>query len=147
MSQKRRFWHEKGSIFPFFIEKRKIYRQKRGIMRNSKTHSVTIKKQLAKCKSVFHAYNDIQYAYGIRLDSHNDIADIECNIKLVGCPDGDHYTTDFYCTKTNGEIMVRECVEKSKLLKPMTAKLLDISRNYWLSKGVLDWGIVLGEGK
>ena len=31
------------------------------------------------------------------------------------------------------------------LLKPMTAKLLDISRNYWLSKGITDWGIVLGE--
>jgi hypothetical protein len=43
--------------------------------------------------------------------------------------------------------MVRECVEKEKLLKPLTAKMLDISRIYWLSKGVVDWGIVLNETK
>ena len=42
---------------------------------------------------------------------------------------------------------VAECLDESKLLKPMTSKLLDISRNYWLSKGVIDWGIVLGESK
>lgn len=112
-------------------------------MRNSKTHSVTIKKQLNKCRSVFNSYNSIQYAYGIKLDSNADITDIKCNVKLTGCPEGENYTTDFYCTKTNGEAMVRECVDKNKLLKPMTVKLLDISRNYWLSKGVTDWGIVL----
>ena len=64
-------------------------------MRNSKTHSVTIKKQLNKCKTVFNAYNDIQYAYGISLDNNNDIVDIKCNVKLIGCVEGEHYTTDF----------------------------------------------------
>ena len=49
------------------------------------------------------------------------------------------------CIKKSGETMVRECVEKSKLLKPLTCKILDSSRNYWLSKGVEDWGIVVGE--
>lgn len=116
-------------------------------MRNSNTHSVTLKRQLKKCQVVFNAYNDIQYAYGIKLDSNPDVVDIKCNVKLVECPEGEHYTTDFYCTKINGEIMVRECVDKEKLLKPLTAKMLDISRNYWLSKGVVDWGIVLNEGK
>ena len=114
-------------------------------MRNSKTHSVTIKKQLNKCKTVYTAYNDIQYAYGISLDNNNDIVDIKCNVKLIGCVEGEHYTTDFYCTKINGDIMVRECVDKNKLLKPMMARMLDISRNYWISKGITDWGIVLGE--
>ncbi len=114
-------------------------------MRNSKTHSVTMKKKLNKCKTVFSAYNDIQYKYGVQLDSNQEIANIECNVKLVGCTEGDYYTTDFYCTKTNGEFLVRECVDKNKLLKPMTVKLLDISRNYWLSKGITDWGIVLNE--
>ena len=33
-------------------------------MRNSKTHSVTMKKKLTKCQTVFNAYNDLQYAYG-----------------------------------------------------------------------------------
>ena len=112
-------------------------------MRNSKTHSVTMKKKLTKCQTVFNAYNDLQYAYGTKLDNNQDIVEIKCNVKLTDCLDGEHYTTDFYCVKTNGEAMVRECVYKDKLLKPMTAKLLDMSRNYWLSKGVSDWGIVL----
>jgi len=116
-------------------------------MRNSKTHSVTIKKKLDKCQSVFHAFNEIQYTYGIKLDGNTDIVDFKCNVKLIGCSEGEQYTTDFYCTKSNGEIMVRECVDKNKLLKPMTIKMLDISRNYWLSKGITDWGIVLGECK
>lgn len=116
-------------------------------MRNSKTHSKTLKRRLTKSQTIFYAYNDIQYAYGIKLDSNPDVVDIKCNVKLIGCPEGEHYTTDFYCTKINGEIMVRECVEKEKLLKPLTAKMLDISRIYWLSKGVVDWGIVLNETK
>lgn len=114
-------------------------------MRNSKTHSITMKKKLKKCQSTFNAYNELQYAYGIKLDDNEDIIDIQCNVKLPSCPEGEYYRTDFYCVKSNGEIMIRECVYKDKLLKPMTAKLLDISRNYWLSKGITDWGIVLNE--
>lgn len=82
-------------------------------MRNSKTHSVTIKKKLDKCQSVFHAFNEIQYTYGIKLDGNTDIVDIKCNVKLIGCSEGEQYITDFYCTKSNGEIMVRECVDKT----------------------------------
>jgi hypothetical protein len=62
---------------------------------------------------------------------------------LLGCTEGDKYTTDFYCIKNSGAIMIRECVDKAKLLKPMTLRLLDASRNYWLAQGVEDWGIVL----
>ena len=40
---------------------------------------------------------------------------------------------------------VVECIEKEKLLKPLTCKMLDCSRNYWLSKGVNDWRLVIGE--
>ena len=115
-------------------------------MRNRNTHSLTIKRNLNKCKSVFNAYNDIQYAYGLRLDANPDVVEFECNVKLIGCQEAESYATDFYCIKHGGEAMVRECVDKSKLLKPMTLKLLDISRNYWLSKGITDWGIVLNEG-
>ena len=38
-------------------------------MRNSKTHSITLKRQLNKCKTTFYAYSELQYAYGSRLDS------------------------------------------------------------------------------
>ncbi len=112
-------------------------------MRNSKTHSVTLKKKLKKSQSTFIAYNELQYAFGIKLDSNPNIVEIQFNVKLKGCPVGEHYTSDFCCTKTNGELMVRECVYKNKILKPMTAKLLDVSRNYWISRGVIDWGIVI----
>ena len=41
-------------------------------MRNSNTHSLTIKRNLQKCKSVFNAYNDLQYAYDLKLDNNPD---------------------------------------------------------------------------
>ena len=57
------------------------------------------------------------------------------------------YTTDFLCILENGDIMVRECVSRDHLTKPMTAKLLDISRNYWLNRVVMDWGLVINAEK
>ena len=53
------------------------------------------------------------------------------------------YCSDFVATKVDGELMVRECVFRKLLSKPMTAKLLDASRNYWIRRGVTDWGIVV----
>ncbi|MBD5584212.1 MAG: hypothetical protein HDQ88_03950 [Clostridia bacterium] len=116
-------------------------------MRNKSTHSVTLKKKLNKCRCIFYAYNDLQYKYGEYLDGNNDIAEIKCNVSIDECELGDTYTTDFYCVKTNGDILVRECVYKEKLLRPQVIKMLDASRNYWLSKGINDWGIVLNESK
>lgn len=112
-------------------------------MRNTKTHTVTYKKKLSKCRAVFKAYNTLQFAYGDVLDSNSEIAEIKCNIPVEVSEVEGTFTTDFYCIKTNGEIFVRECVYKDKLLKPYYIKTLDASRNYWLSKGVADWGIVL----
>ena len=51
--------------------------------------------------------------------------------------------TDFVCTKTNGDLMVRECISTKLLEKPLSMKLLDMSRTYWLRHGVTDWGIVV----
>ena len=116
-------------------------------MRNTKTHNKTIKKKLNKCKTIFHEYNDIQFRYVEVLDKRSDIALIRCNVKLEGFILGDNYTTDFYCIKDNNEIMIRECVYQNSLFKPMNIKMLDSSREYWLSKGIKDWGIVLDEQK
>lgn len=44
--------------------------------------------------------------------------------------EGGCYITDFVCTKTNGESMVRECTYRKMLSKPLTAKLLEASRQY-----------------
>ena len=57
------------------------------------------------------------------------------------------YTTDFLCKKTDGTYMVRECVYRSRIIKPMHYKLLEQSRNYWLHRGVMDWGCVINEKK
>lgn len=39
--------------------------------------------------------------------------------------------------------MIRECVFRNHLAKPMTVKLLDASRIYWLRRGLSDWGLVI----
>ena len=49
------------------------------------------------------------------------------------------------CEKLNDDLIVRECVQKKYLTKPLTVKLLDFSRNYWLKRGIKDWGIVINE--
>ena len=53
------------------------------------------------------------------------------------------YMTDFLCIKTNGDMLVRECVYRKFLTKPMTVKFLDISKDYWLRHGIEDWGVVI----
>lgn len=99
------------------------------------------KKKLSKCKVVCKTYDPIQSAYADMLQADNSIKEIKCNVLLV---DTD-YTTDFVCVKKDNEIMVRECVSRTHLTKPMTIKLLDISREYWLKRGVTDWGLVINE--
>lgn len=112
-------------------------------MRNSKSHTNTIKKKLSKSKNVFYAYTELQFKYGLYLDSLDSVLEITSNVKLLGLELGDTFTTDFVVTKSNGQLMVRECVDRYKLNKPLTMKMLDASRNYWLSKGIKDWGIVV----
>ena len=107
-------------------------------MHNSNTRTKTLKKKLGKCKNIFYAHSNLQFKYGNNLDLNEDIVEIKCNVKLIGCELGDSYTSDFVCIKRSGETMVRECVEKSKLTKPLTCKMLAYSRNYWLSKGIDD---------
>ena len=112
-------------------------------MRNSKSHTQTIKKKLPKCISTFYAYNSLQLKFGELLSSRDDVQDFKANVKLDGFPLGDSYTTDFVITTTEGKTFIRECVYKDKILKPLTIKMLDASREYWISRGYKDWGIVI----
>lgn len=57
------------------------------------------------------------------------------------------FTTDFVCVKTDNNLTVRECVSKNHLMKPLTVKLLDASREYWLKRGVIDWGRIIDAKK
>lgn len=105
-----------------------------------------IKKSVEKSKEVCKIYNDIQLAYLNILQSKDDVTDIQCNVQLSG-DTVEEYCTDFLCIKSNGDLMVRECVFRKLLTKPMTIKLLDMSKAYWLRHGVEDWGLVIDEEK
>lgn len=105
-----------------------------------------VKKSISKSKEVCRTYSDLQLAYLDSLQSNDDITEIQCNIPLDGEKIGE-YNTDFLCTKLNGDFLVRECVLRKHLLKPLTVKLLDASRLYWLNRGVNDWGLVIDAEK
>jgi hypothetical protein len=133
-----------GSWFSFlglFLGK---YRKQKGdsmIKKNYKGRC--IKKSVSKAKEVCRTYNGIQLAYLDKLQADEAITEIKCNIPLDG--EIEEYSTDFLCVKSNGDLMVRECVYRKHLLKPLTVKLLDASRLYWLNRGVNDWGLIIDE--
>lgn len=102
------------------------------------------KRSISKCKEICRTYDAIQYAYADILQASEDIKEIRCNVPMDGLSVGE-YTSDFVCTKSNGDLLVRECIDRKFLTKPMTVKLLDASRLYWLRRGVTDWGLVLNE--
>ena len=87
------------------------------------------KRTIRKCDEVCRTFDPIQYAYADVLQEREDIKEIRCNVPLNGLPDGE-YTSDFVCTKTNGDLLVRECVERRFLTKPLTVKPL----NCWMQK-------------
>lgn len=99
------------------------------------------KRKLSKCEDVCRTYDAIQYAYADLLNNSCDIKSFRVNVLLDGMEGG--YTSDFVCTKTDNDLMVRECVERKHLTKPLTVKLLQASRDFWLRHGVSDWGIVI----
>lgn len=102
------------------------------------------KRVLPKCAEVCRTYDTIQYAYADLLQADDGIKEIRCNVLLDGQDLGE-YTSDFVCVKSDGDLMVRECVYRKFLMKPLTVKLLDASKEYWLRRGVTDWGLVIDE--
>lgn len=102
------------------------------------------KRTVSKCKDVCRTFDPIQYAYADVLQASEKVTEFRCNVPLDGLTIGE-YTSDFVCTKPNGNLFVRECVDRKFLTKPLTVKLLDASRIYWLHRGVTDWGLVLNE--
>ncbi len=101
------------------------------------------KRTMSKCADgVARTYNAIESKYAERLEASPNIKEFRCQVLLEGLELGE-YCSDFVAVKTDGELMVRECVYRKHLIKPMTAKLLDASRNYWMRQGITDWGIVV----
>ena len=100
------------------------------------------KRKLIKCEEIARTYDKIQTKYADILDRDENIKSIRVNVVLEGLDEGE-FTSDFVCTKTDGDLMVRECVFRKKLSLPRTCKLLDVSMQYWAKRGVTDWGIVV----
>lgn len=101
------------------------------------------KRSMSKCADgVVRNYNAIESRYAEKLEENPDVKEFRTQVILDGLELGE-YCSDFVAVKTDGDLMVRECVFRKHLTKPMTAKLLDASRNYWRRRGVTDWGIVI----
>ena len=104
------------------------------------------KRALPKCQGICRTYDAVQYAFADVLQADNEVTEFRCNVPLDGLTEGD-YTSDFVGVKSDGDLMVRECVFRKFLMKPMTVRLLDVSREYWLKHGVSDWGLVIDAEK
>ena len=100
------------------------------------------KRSLEKFTSICKTYDPIQSAYADVLVKNKDISEVRCNVFLDD-EECSEYMTDFVCIKADGDLMVRECCQRKHLTKPQTIALLDMSRNFWLHRGVVDWGIVV----
>ena len=108
-------------------------------MRKKNYKGRCVKIQIPKCKGVCKTYSDIQYSYALKLSENAEVSSFRCNVLLEGLD----YTSDFVCVMTNGDVMVRECVFRKQLTKPLTVKLLKKKKNYWERRGVKLWGIVI----
>lgn len=101
------------------------------------------KRTMSKCANgVARTYNVLEARYADKLQENPNVKEFRCQVLLEGLEIGE-YCSDFVATKVDGDLMVRECVFRKDLLKPSVAKLLDASRNYWIRRGVTDWGIVV----
>lgn len=99
------------------------------------------RRKLSKATDVCRFYSRLQSTFANILQADNNIVEIRTNYMLDGFDLG-RYTSDFVCKTTDGNYIVRECVDRRLLSKPMTIKLLDASREYWYKKGIRDWGII-----
>ena len=112
-------------------------------MRNSNSKVRCEKRKLPKCDDLLRLYSPMQSTFADILQTDDSVKSFRCNVPLESCDAGDGFTTDFYVTKADDTVMVRECVYRKHLSKPMTIKLLMASFRYWSEKGVKDWGLVV----
>ena len=105
-----------------------------------------VKKAISKSKEICRTYDPIQEKYLDLVQEREDVTEIRCNVPIE-LPSLGSYTSDVVCITDCGEMFVRECVFRQRISKPMTIKLLDASREYWIRRGVKDWGIVTDEEK
>lgn len=130
-----------GKFLPFWENDFYWQNWKGFIVKKKNYKGRCVKRTVAKSKDVCRTYDDIAFRYLDVLQEREDVEEIKCNVAIDLLELGE-YTTDFVCVKTDGDLLVRECVYRKLISKPLTVKLLDSSRVYWLKHGVTDWGIV-----
>lgn len=101
------------------------------------------KRSLPKFPQGCRTFDDVQYEAANYLIDQEDIVEIACNVPLDG--ECEEYMSDFVCKKENGDLAIYECERRDYLTKPMSAKLLEMSRQYWLKRGVNDFNIIVEE--
>lgn len=111
-------------------------------MRNKKVRVAVQKRKLSKCSTVCRTYSDLQFRYADMLEEREDVKEFDVNVPLESLSIEGEYTTDFLITRHDGTQFVRECILRNHLTKPLTAKMLDASRAFWLNRNIKDWGIV-----
>jgi len=116
-------------------------------MRNKNQKGRCEKRKLEKCEEICKTYDAVQYACADMLANQEEIIEIQCNVLLEGLDEKTEYTSDFVCRRENGDMLVRECVFRKNLSRPSTARLLELSRQYWLRRGIDDWRIVIDAEK
>ena len=100
-----------------------------------------------KCPEVCKTYDAVQTAYAKKLQKQEEISEFRCNVPFEAEEGSEleRYTSDIVCVKSDGEMIVRECLWRKNLTRPKVTRLLDVSKDYWLERGVTDWGIVIDE--
>ena len=100
-------------------------------IRNSKNKERCEKQSFTKHAGVCRTYSELQLAYAQQIEANPNIVEFRCNVPLPDfeMTDGS-YTTDFVCTTTTGDMMVRECIKRTHIYRPKKIKMLDASREY-----------------
>lgn len=101
-----------------------------------------VKRKLSKCEGVCRTYGDLQYAFADVLELAEDVVSFKVNVLLEGIELEGKYTSDFVIKKADGNLMIRECVERTKIHTPKNCELLDACKAFWENRGVYDFGIV-----
>lgn len=113
----------------------------RRVMRNKNYKGKCVKQVLPKFSSICRTYDEVQYAYAIKLSEDSEVREVQCNVLLEDTSEGE-FTSDFVIQMQDETVAVRECVLWSNLLRPRTVKLLDLSQRYWSKRGINDWKVV-----
>lgn len=112
-------------------------------MRNKGLKTRCTKQSLPKFEGVCKTFDKVQTEAAVVLSKMEDVKNIRSNVDSA-IVDSTVFTSDFVCEKENGDLAVWECVYRKHLMKPLTVKLLDASRSFWLSRGA-EWGIIIDE--